>query len=68
VFKGSGWYINDSRTKSSATPAGTADTSKKSDDKAGSAETTTEKSTPVAATSSPTTAGTESKTAKAAAD
>ena len=68
VFKGSGWYINDSRGKTITTTPSAVDSTRKSDDKSDSTTTSTEKSTPVAATSSSTTSGSESKSAKAAAD
>ena len=70
VFKGSGWYINDSRGKTTTTTPSAVDTTKKSEDKSDSNGTSTEKSTPAAATTTPSTSTSDSssKTAKAAAD
>ena len=68
VFKGSGWYINDSRGKTTPTTPSAVETTKKSDDKSDSNGSSSEKSTPVAATATTTTSDSTSKTAKAAAD
>ena len=68
VFKGSGWYINDSRGKTASTTPSAVDSNKKSDDKPDSSGTSTEKPMPVAATSDSSSSATDSKAAKAAAD
>ena len=68
VFKGSGWYINDSRGKTASTTQSAVDSNNKSDEKSGTTGASTDKPTPVAATSASSTSAADSKAAKAAAD